>query len=71
MSVDHLARSQFARLDDLERKLKLLADHIGVDLRALVAVDDFNNRGPLVEWADFVAAGLDPRTGEPIGGDDS
>ncbi len=64
------ARSQLARLDDIERKMTLLADHVGVDLGALVAVDDHNRRGPLVEWADHLAAGIDPRTGEPIDGSD-
>jgi hypothetical protein len=60
MSVDHHARG---RLAQVEHHLKLLADHVGIDLSALVAI---NRSGPLVEWAAQLAAGIDPRTGEPI-----
>lgn len=50
--------------DRLEHRLELLADHLGVNLDALEAVEAHNRRGPLVDWAQQIAAGIDPTTGE-------
>ena len=57
-------RPRPSEVERLRRLLTLLAEHVGVDLDYLDAVDRASRRGCPASWDECVAVGVDPVTGE-------